>query len=162
MLSHFSHFWLFEILGTIALQAPLFMGFSRQEYWNGLPFPSPDYLYIRCKQLHVYLCVCLCCLLSRPAVTKLLLLLSSVHFKLVAIISGSDKYSVSISLQLLALIFLIVSLYLPVISLILNSPKEKSSVDSQENRKETTGIFCALNFLRIMAKFWQIPLPYLS
>ena len=24
---------------TIALQAPLFMGFSRQEYWSGLPFP---------------------------------------------------------------------------------------------------------------------------
>ena len=22
-------------------QAPLSMGFSRQEYWNGLPFPSP-------------------------------------------------------------------------------------------------------------------------
>ena len=26
---------------TVALQAPLPMGFSRQEYWNGLPFPSP-------------------------------------------------------------------------------------------------------------------------
>ena len=26
---------------TVACQAPLFMGFSRQEYWNGLPFPSP-------------------------------------------------------------------------------------------------------------------------
>ena len=26
---------------TIACQAPLFMEFSRQEYWNGLPFPSP-------------------------------------------------------------------------------------------------------------------------
>ena len=26
---------------TIACQAPLSMGFSRQEYWNGLPFPSP-------------------------------------------------------------------------------------------------------------------------
>ena len=24
-----------------AHQAPLFMGFSRQEYWSGLPFPSP-------------------------------------------------------------------------------------------------------------------------
>ena len=24
---------------TVACQAPLFMGFSRQEYWNGLPFP---------------------------------------------------------------------------------------------------------------------------
>ena len=26
---------------TIALQAPLPMGFSRQEQWSGLPFPSP-------------------------------------------------------------------------------------------------------------------------
>ena len=26
---------------TAACQAPLFMGFSRQEYWSGLPFPSP-------------------------------------------------------------------------------------------------------------------------
>ena len=26
---------------TVALQAPLPVGFSRQEYWNGLPFPSP-------------------------------------------------------------------------------------------------------------------------
>ena len=31
----------FTILGTIARQAPLSMGFSRQEYWSGLPFPSP-------------------------------------------------------------------------------------------------------------------------
>ena len=27
--------------GTIACQAPLFMGFSRQEYWSRLPFPPP-------------------------------------------------------------------------------------------------------------------------
>ena len=26
---------------TVACQAPLFMGFSRQECWSGLPFPSP-------------------------------------------------------------------------------------------------------------------------
>ena len=29
------------ILATVAHQAPLSMGFSRQEYWSGLPFPSP-------------------------------------------------------------------------------------------------------------------------
>ena len=28
-------------LWTVACQVPLSMGFSRQEYWNGLPFPSP-------------------------------------------------------------------------------------------------------------------------
>ena len=27
--------------GTVACQAPLSMGFSRQEYWSGLPFPPP-------------------------------------------------------------------------------------------------------------------------
>ena len=27
--------------GTVAHQASLSMGFSRQEYWSGLPFPSP-------------------------------------------------------------------------------------------------------------------------
>ena len=32
---------LFVTLWTIARQAPLSMGFSRQEYWSGLPFPSP-------------------------------------------------------------------------------------------------------------------------
>ena len=30
-----------ETLWTIAHQAPLSMGFSRQEYWSGLPFSSP-------------------------------------------------------------------------------------------------------------------------
>ena len=32
---------LFATLWTVAYQAPLSMEFSRQEYWNGLPFPSP-------------------------------------------------------------------------------------------------------------------------
>ena len=33
--------WLFVTLWTVAHQAPPSMGFSRQEYWSGLPFPSP-------------------------------------------------------------------------------------------------------------------------
>ena len=32
---------LFATPWTVAYQAPLSMGFSRQEYWGGLPFPSP-------------------------------------------------------------------------------------------------------------------------
>ena len=32
---------LFATLWTAAHQAPPSMGFSRQEYWSGLPFPSP-------------------------------------------------------------------------------------------------------------------------
>ena len=31
----------FDFLLTVAHQAPLSMGFSRQEYWSGLPFSSP-------------------------------------------------------------------------------------------------------------------------
>ena len=40
VLSRFSRIQLFAAPWTIACQAPLFMGFSRQKYWNGLPFPS--------------------------------------------------------------------------------------------------------------------------
>ena len=36
-----SHVQLFATPWTVALQAPLSMGFSRQENWSGLPFPSP-------------------------------------------------------------------------------------------------------------------------
>ena len=33
---------LFATPGTVAYQALPSMGFSRQEYWSGLPFPSPE------------------------------------------------------------------------------------------------------------------------
>ena len=36
-----SHVQLFVTPWTIAHQPPLFMEFSRQEYWSGLPFPPP-------------------------------------------------------------------------------------------------------------------------
>ena len=41
VLIRFSHVQLFATPWTVARQAPLYMGFSRQEYWSGLPFPSP-------------------------------------------------------------------------------------------------------------------------
>ena len=37
----FSHVHLFKTLWTVARRAPLSTGFSRQEYWSGLPFPPP-------------------------------------------------------------------------------------------------------------------------
>ena len=37
----FSHVRLFATPWTVAYQAPLSMEFSRQEWWNGLLFPSP-------------------------------------------------------------------------------------------------------------------------
>ena len=39
---HSSCVWLCVTPWTVAHPAPLFMGFSRQEYWSGLPFPSPE------------------------------------------------------------------------------------------------------------------------
>ena len=42
VLSCFSHVQLFATLWTIACQAPLSMGFSRKEYWSGLPCPPPE------------------------------------------------------------------------------------------------------------------------
>ena len=41
VLSHSSRVQLFGTLWTVARQAPLSMGSSRQKYWSGLPFPSP-------------------------------------------------------------------------------------------------------------------------
>ena len=64
---------------TVAQGASLSMGFSRHEYWNGLPFPSPgdysqprDWTHIFCiagrffttespgKSANTYICVCVC------------------------------------------------------------------------------------------------------
>ena len=36
-----SHIWLFQTLWAVSSQAPLPMGFSRQEKWSGLPFSPP-------------------------------------------------------------------------------------------------------------------------
>ena len=55
--------WLFESLWTAAHQAPLSMGFSRQEYWSGLPFPIPGDLpnpevepdLLHCRQIFYHL-----------------------------------------------------------------------------------------------------------
>ena len=43
--SPFSHVRLFVTPRTVALQVPLSMGFSGQEYWSGFPFPLPEDLF---------------------------------------------------------------------------------------------------------------------
>ena len=60
---------------TVAHQAPLSMGFPRQEYWSGLPFPSPtgsllktisdhmimelfSHLLHYCLKIRVWVCMC--------------------------------------------------------------------------------------------------------
>ena len=41
LLSHFSHVRLFATTRAVVHQSPLSLGFSRQEYWNGVPFLPP-------------------------------------------------------------------------------------------------------------------------
>ena len=45
VINRFSHIRLFVTPWTIAGKPPLSMGFSRQEYWSRLPFPSPNCMY---------------------------------------------------------------------------------------------------------------------
>ena len=57
---------------TAAHQAPPSMGFSRQEYWSGMPLPSPKYMLITlkplCSCLHkiilAWACACVCVIKS--------------------------------------------------------------------------------------------------
>ena len=51
LFSCFSHVLLFETPWSIALQAPLYIEFSRQENWSGLPFPSPGILMHKCNKI---------------------------------------------------------------------------------------------------------------
>ena len=53
VLNRFSHAQLFANPWTIACQALLSMRFSRQEYWSGLPCPSPGYLPTQGSKPHL-------------------------------------------------------------------------------------------------------------
>ena len=53
LLSRFSRVWLCTTLETAAHQAPLSLGFSRQEYWSGLPSPSPPLSYASGQNLQM-------------------------------------------------------------------------------------------------------------
>ena len=44
-----SHVWLLATPWTAAHQAPPSMGFSRQEYWSGVPLASPDLRWVFCN-----------------------------------------------------------------------------------------------------------------
>ena len=51
--------WLFVTPQTVAHQSPLSIGLPRQQYWSGLPFPSPGYLsnlgLLHCRQILYHL-----------------------------------------------------------------------------------------------------------
>ena len=84
MLSHFSCVWLFASPWTIAFQGPLPMEFSRQEFWSGLPLPSPGDLpdpgsnpgLLHCRSILYYLShqgspnrACVCVLVAQMCPT---------------------------------------------------------------------------------------------
>ena len=52
LLSHFSRVWLCATPQTAAHQAPPSLGFSRQEHWSELPFPSPRHETEKWKWSH--------------------------------------------------------------------------------------------------------------
>ena len=56
LLSCFSHVRLCATPRRAAHQAPLSLGFSRQEYWSGLSFPSPMHVCMLTCFIHVRLC----------------------------------------------------------------------------------------------------------
>ena len=56
LLSHFSRVQLCATPQTAAHQAPLFLGFSKQEQWSGLPFPSPMHACMLSHFSRVQLC----------------------------------------------------------------------------------------------------------
>ena len=51
----------YETVCTVAHQAPLFMEFSRQEYWSGLPFPPPGIYVCVCVHICVYMYIYFMC-----------------------------------------------------------------------------------------------------
>ena len=55
LLSHFSHVRLRATPQTAAHQAPPSLGFSRQEHWSGLPFPSPN--VFNKQSFSMFLCI---------------------------------------------------------------------------------------------------------
>ena len=57
LLSRFNWVRLCSTPQTTAHQAPLSLGFSRQEYWSGLPFPCPMHACMLSHFSHVRLCV---------------------------------------------------------------------------------------------------------
>ena len=54
----FSCVWLFATPWTVAYHAPPSMGFSRQEYWSGVPLPSPERHLLLLYWLHQSLWLC--------------------------------------------------------------------------------------------------------
>ena len=79
----------------------LFMGFSRQEYWSGLPFPSPVLIVVSIKNIHCPPCLFMLCTiglgLRRPgAIFFCLLWFFFLYLKFFLIFNGLSKTYIKI------------------------------------------------------------------
>ena len=104
--SHFSHVQLFATLWTIVCQAPLSMGFSRQEYSSGLPCPSLEDFptcisYVSCIGRYVLYHQCYlrspsygCLPLNTDSGSLGMSLIHLITFSEIGIIRKSYKYNV--------------------------------------------------------------------
>ena len=72
---------------TTAHQAPLSMGFSRQEYWSGVPLPSPEVL-IKRRHIHFSL-MGLCIFLNLYTI----FLMEIIMYELLHLTNNTEKYS---------------------------------------------------------------------
>ena len=106
---------------TAAHQAPLSMGFSRQEYWSGVPLPSPILLVPKSK-------LSFSCSILNLRKQKLFLLTLSEFYSFLCNLHLVHTFI--ISLAMLILVYLLTSL-LPVISQLLKASRISYSSCSQ-------------------------------
>ena len=95
---------LFTIPWTVAYQAPLSMGFSRQEYWSGLPLPSPSTVHegsLFSTSLLTVISVFLICPCFRYADDTTLMAESEEEIKslLMKVKEESEKVGLSLNIQ---------------------------------------------------------------
>ena len=95
VLSHFNHVPLFVTAWTVAHKAPLYMRFSRQEYWSGVPFPPAEDLHTQGSN------PCLLCLLHWQA-CSLSLVLPRKHQLLDMWIKDASRWFLTSSLHVLS------------------------------------------------------------
>ena len=112
MLIRFSSVWLFATLWTVALQAPLSMGFTRQENWSGL-LPPPGNLPDLCPLSHVGSPIILICTLLNLK-TYLYIRntkpLWNLHFSGCPVVRVSKNIQLNLFLNFLIQVFLMLSM----------------------------------------------------
>ena len=106
LLSHFSHVWLCATAQTAVHQAPPSLGFSRQEHWSGLPFPSPMHGSEKWKWSHSVITGKTVALTILPFVGKMMSLLFNMLSRFVISFLPRSKCPLILWLQPLSAVIL--------------------------------------------------------